>query len=108
MEIWVYITYTWRIPHIVVGSLLQFSLPLLNSVLFPLIIILRKQSLRERYRDFFLRMSATIRSGAGVVVRKCGGVVTWVGGIGRRADYEELSGVEESCSEAVPSNARVE
>ena len=43
-----------------------------------------------------------------MVVRKCGGVVTWVGGIGRRADYEELSGVEESCSEAVPSNARVE
>ena len=68
----------------------------MNGALFPLIIILRKQSLRETYRDFFLRMSATMRSGVGVVARKCGGVVTWVGGIGRRADYEELSGVEES------------
>ena len=75
---------------------MEFSLPLLNSALFPLIIILRKQSLRERYRDFFLRVSVTMRSGVGVVVRKCGGVVRWVGGIGRRADYEELSGVEES------------
>ena len=86
-----------KLSHILsVGSLLEFSLPLLNAALFPLIIILRKQSLRERYRDFFLRVCATIRSGVGVVVRKCGGVVRWVGGIGRRADYEELSGVEES------------
>ena len=76
--------------------MLQLSLPLTNAALFPLIIILRKQSLRERYRDFFLRVCSTIRIGVCVVVRKCGGVVTWVGGIRRRADYEELSGVEES------------
>ena len=81
--------------HLPVESLLEFSLPLINAALFPLIIILRKQSLRDRYINFFLRVCATIRSGVGVVVRKCGGVVRWVGGIGRRADYEEMSGVDE-------------
>ena len=92
--IWIH-TIMWT-THLPVESLLEFSLPLINSALFPVIIILRKQSLRERYRDFFVRVLPTIRSGVGVVVRKCGGVVRWVGGIGRRADYEELSGVEES------------
>ena len=86
------IAYSW--PSL--WCFLEFSLPLINGGLFPLIIILRKQSLRERYRDFFLRVCPTIRSGVGVVARKCGGVVRWVGGIGRRADYKEMSGVEES------------
>ena len=84
--------FNFKIGHDSVIFSLEFTLPLVNGALFPLIIILRKQSLRERYRDFFLRMSATMRSGVGVVARKCGGVVTWVGGIGRRADYEEMSG----------------
>ena len=88
-----------ELEEILIVSLTEFMLPLLNSALFPVIIILRKQSLRERYRDLFLRVFSVVRSGVSVVGGWCGGVVTWVGGVvtwvaGRRADYEEVSSSE--------------
>ena len=69
----------------------EFTLALFNAALFPLIIILRKQSLRERYRDAFLGGFSAARSGVGVVGRWCRGMVTWVAGTPRRLDYEEVS-----------------
>ena len=100
-----FLTHSMSKYYLILTSSFEFTLPLLNAALFPVIIILRKQSLRERYRDLSLRVFSVARSGVTVVIRWCGGVVTWVamairwcGGvvtwvarIGRRADYEEVS-----------------
>ena len=66
----------------------EFTLPLLNAALFPLIIILRKQSLRERYRDAFLGGFFAVRSGVSAVRWWCRGVVRWVAGTRRGLRYE--------------------
>ena len=96
-----------RVTQLGLVSFFEFTLPLFNAALFPLIIILRKQSLKERYRDAFLGVFSAARSGVGLVGRWCGGVVTWYGGVvtwvartRRRLDYEELPSHTETITEA--------
>ena len=36
--------------------LLQYTLPQINATLFPLIIILRKPSLKKKYKEFLLKV----------------------------------------------------
>ena len=60
---------TYHLPYKLYLSLFllfDFTLPLINAALFPLIIILRKQSLRERYRDSFLH-TCSLLVGVGLV-----------------------------------------
>ena len=77
--------YLWRRPlsetrsYLALVSLLEFTLPLFNAALFPLIIILRNQYLRRKYRACFVWAWLTIRGGVGVVIRRCAGVITCVG-----------------------------
>ena len=42
-------------------SFFEFTLPMLNAAIFPLMIILRKQSLRALYRDWFLAKLLILR-----------------------------------------------
>ena len=56
--------------YLITSSFFEFTLPMLNAAIFPLIIILRKQSLRALYRDWFLanllilrRASASLYNG---------------------------------------------
>ena len=78
----VYPNYTW--------SFFEYTPLLVNAALFPVIIILRKQSLRDKYRDCFLGMFSSVRRGVGAVVGRCGVLITWVCGVQRRLDYEEI------------------
>ena len=70
----------------------EFTMPLLNAALFPVIIILRKRSFRERYRNWF-RNAFERLSG---VVGWCGGVVHGFGVwsseemTARRSDNEDV------------------
>ena len=38
------------------GILVQYTLPQINAALFPLIIILRKPSLKQKYKEFLLKV----------------------------------------------------
>ena len=76
--------------YLSVIAFFEFSLPLLNAALFPLIIILRKQSLRERYSCSFFRFSSAVRNGFRLVGEKCGGAVTRVRRIFRSANCDEV------------------
>ena len=73
-------------------SFSEFTMPLLNAALFPVIIILRKRSFRERYRNWF-RNAFERLSG---VVGWCGGVVRGFGVwsseemTARRSDNEDI------------------
>ena len=47
--------------YLITCSFFEFTLPMLNAAIFPLIIILRKQSLRALYRDWFLAKLLILR-----------------------------------------------
>ena len=60
-------------PNAIAACLCRFTLPLLNTTLFPLIVILRKPVLRKRYLTFWKEcLCLPLR-----VTKRCCNLVGW-------------------------------